>query len=234
MSSVRVEHDGTSPRPPLGGSAVYLLMNMPLGIAWFTVATTLTTLGIGTAIIWIGLPIVALSVLLWRGGAQVERARAYALLDTYVSPPYRPLPEGGQALRWKARLRDVATWRDLAYLLLLLPIGIIQFTLMVSFWATSLALAGLPIYYRFLPSGAYHFPSYELRWISVDSGLEALPWAALGVLCIALSVKLTRALAGAHARYARGLLGPSRSVVRQAEEAPAPFGQASRVRTVAG
>lgn len=234
MSSVRVEHDGTSPQPPLGGSLAYLLMNMPLGIVWFTLVLTVTTVGVSTMIIWVGLPIAALAVLLWRGGAQIERARTYALLDTYIPQPYRPLPPEGQAARWKARMRDTATWRDVTYLGLLLPLGIVQFTVVVTFWSTSLALAGLPIYYRFLPSGAYHFPSYNVRWISVDSALEALPWAALGVLCIALSVKLTRALAAAHARFARSLLGPTASLTSKVEDYPAPFGQATPRQPVAG
>lgn len=233
MSSVRVEHDGTRARPPLGGSLAYLLMNMPLGIVWFTLVTTLLTVGVSTAIIWVGLPITALAILLWRGGADVERARAYALLDTYIPAPYRTLPEGRQLARWKVRIRDVATWRDLAYLLILLPVGIVQFALTVSFWATSLGLVALPIYYRFLPSGAYHFPSYNVRWINVDSAVEALPWAALGVLFIALSVKLTRALAGTHARFARDLLGPSGRRRDTAEADRDPFGQAPPTRVVA-
>lgn len=223
MSSVRVEHDGTSPRPPLAGSLAYLLMNLPWGILWFTLLVTLTAVGVSTMIIWVGLPIVALAVLLCRGGAQVERARTYALLRTYVPVPYRTLPDGGQAARWKARLREGATWRDLSYFVLLLPVSIVQFTLIVAFWSTSLGLTGLPVYYRFLPGGAYHFPGNDLRWISVNSTIEALPWAALGVLCVVLSVQLTRALAGAHARMARALLGPSPSLMRKVADA-APFG----------
>lgn len=227
MTSLRVEHDDTTPHPRLGGSLVYLLLNLPLGIAWFTLLVTLVAVGVSTAIIWVGLLIAGFAVLLWRGGAHVERARAYALLDVYIVPSRRPLPDAGQSVRWRTRLRDGATWRELTYLLSLLPAGIIQFALMVSFWSTSLALVGLPIYYRFLPGGAYHLPTDSLSWITVDSTWEALPWAALGVLCAALSVKLTRALAAGHARFARSLLGPPGSARQGAEpsETTAPFGQ---------
>lgn len=233
MTAARVDHDGTPPQPPLGGALAYLLLNLPLGIAWFTVLVTVVAVGVSTAIIWVGLLVAGFAVLLWRGGAHVERARAYALLDTYIAVPHRPLPDAGPAARWRARLRDGATWRELVYLLLLLPAGIIQFTLVVSFWSTSLALAGLPVYYRFLPGGAYYFPSYDLRWITVDSAWDALPWAAVGVLCVALSVKLTRALAAGHARFARSLLGPQGGA-DSATEAAAPFGRARQAGAAVG
>ncbi|WP_216214523.1 sensor domain-containing protein [Amycolatopsis aidingensis] len=204
-----IGNDGTHQRPPFGGSLAYLLMNMPLGILCFVTLVTLSSVGVGTAIIWVGIPVLALGVLLCRGGARVERARVYALLDTYIPLPYRPLPEGSQRLRWRARLRDQATWRDLGYFVLLFPLGLIEFVLMVAFWSVSLAFAGLPVYYRFLPEGAYYFPSFDLRWITVDSTLSALPWAALGVLFIAMSIVVTRSMGRAHASFARVLLGPS-------------------------
>ncbi|WP_158886382.1 sensor domain-containing protein [Amycolatopsis anabasis] len=233
MTSALVEQDGTRPRPSVGGSVAYLLMNLPVGIAGFVTLLTLITAGIGTAIVWVGLPLAALAVLIARGAARVERARVYALLNTYIAIPYRPLPDGGQKARWKARLGDGATWRDIAYFVLLFPLGIIEFVLVVVFWATSLALTALPIYFRFLPEGAYYFPAWDVRWITVDSTVEALPWAALGVLFLALSMALTRALGTTHARFARALLGPAPSVRRLAE-AGAPAREPGSMSTVAG
>lgn len=215
MSSVPVER--SQPDASLSGSLTYLLMNLPLGIAGFVVLFALLTTGISTAIVWVGLPIAAFAVLLARGAAKVERGRVYALLNTFIPLPYQPLPLGSQKLRWQVRLRDGSTWRDIAYFFLLFPLGIIEFTLVISFWATSLALAGLPIYYRFLPDGAYYFPAYNVRWITVDSAVEALPWAALGVLCIALSVALTRAMGSGHARLAMAMLGPTAAQRRRLE-----------------
>ncbi|SDZ03287.1 Putative sensor [Amycolatopsis xylanica] len=192
------------------GSLVYLLMNFPLGVTAFVVLMALVPAGVGTAVVWVGLPVLMLVFLLLKGAARVERARTYALTDTFVAMPYLPLPEGGHWPRWKARLRDAQTWRDLAYFLLLFPVGVAEFCLLVGFWATSLGLVGLPIYFRYLPDGAWYFPRWDdLRWITVDSTVEALPWAALGVLCVALSVALTKAMAALHTRFAAALLGPT-------------------------
>lgn len=217
MSSSSVEHDRTPPRPGLAGAAAYLLMNLPLGIISFVTLVTLICVGVPTTIIWVGVPIAALAVLLARGSARLERARVYALLDTPIALPYRRLPEDGQKQRWKARLRDPATWRDLTYFLLLLPVGIVEFVLMVTFWALSLGLAALPVYFRYLPEGAYFFPAYDLRWITIDTTLSALPFAALGVLLLAVTVALTRKLGALHARFARGLLTPTVGTLRSGD-----------------
>lgn len=195
--------------PSLGGSMAYLLLNFPMGIISFVFIVTLTSAGLATSIVWVGLPILALMVLTIRGWGRAERARIYAMLDVAIPMPYRPLSAGTVRERWKTRLGDATTWRDLAYFFLLFPLGIAEFVLVVVFWATSLALVGLPIYYRYLPDGAYFFPAYNVRWLTVDSTLSALPWAALGVLCVALSIALTKGLAGMHVRFAKSLLGPT-------------------------
>ncbi|WP_245901145.1 sensor domain-containing protein [Prauserella shujinwangii] len=206
-------------RPPIGGSLAYLLLNLPFGIAGFVLLVTLGAVGVSTAIVWVGVPVGALAVLCARGGARLERARIRAQLGVVIPHPYRPLPDGGQRKRWAARLRDSATWRDAAYLLLLFPFGIVQFTVVVTTWSVSLGLLTLPIFYRYLPDGAYYFPGYDLRWITVDSAVAALPWAALGVLFGAVAVAVTRGLATGHATFARALLGPSAGRQREAEGA---------------
>jgi hypothetical protein len=231
MSSLAAERKLSRSDPSFGGSLAYLLMNLPMGVLAFALLMSFGWLGIGTAIVWIGLPILALVILSVRGAARMERARVYALLDRYIDLPYLPLPAAGQSMRWKARLKDRSTWRDLSYFFLLFPLGIVEFVLVTTFWSTSLGLAGLPIYYRFLPGGEYRFPSWDMPWFTVDSTVSALPWAALGVLCIALSVALTKALAGMHARLATALLGPTHAQRRRLEES---WGEVSTMSTVTG
>lgn len=202
------ESDGTRPNPPVLGALAYLMLSMPLGIATFTMVVTLLSVGVSTVIIWIGLPVLAAAVLLWRGTARLERRRVHVMLGTYIATPYRPLPEGLTA-QWKTRFTDAATWKDVAYLVLLLPVGLAEFALMVSFWSASLWFLFLPVYWGWLPD-----EWYPVAWnnpvISVDSTWEALPWAALGAILLAVSIAMTRGLGVLHARFARAMLGPSR------------------------
>ncbi|WP_026425052.1 sensor domain-containing protein [Actinokineospora inagensis] len=210
-----IDSDGTRPRPSVLGSLGYLVLNLPVGIAGFTALVVLLSVGVGSAVVWVGLPVLALAVVGVRVAARVERARVYAMLDTYIASPYRPLPERG---RWKARVSDVATWRDATYFLLLFPLGIAEFVVMVTAWTTSLGLLALPFYYRFLPDASFRFGDWDHPWLVVDSFVEALPFAMVGLVLFALTVPLTRVMGGVHARFARVLLGPSPAVVRSFDE----------------
>src|SRR6187399_672523 len=136
--SAHSELDGRRPRPTVGGSLLYLLTNLPLGIVTCAVLVTLTAVGLTTAVIWVGVPILALMILGARGAARAERTRVHTLLGTYVATPYQPLPVSGQATRWKARLAEGATWRDFSYFVLLLPIGVAEFVLVVTSWSLAL------------------------------------------------------------------------------------------------
>ncbi|NIH82225.1 sensor domain-containing protein [Amycolatopsis viridis] len=200
--------DGTRPRPAVLGSLGYLLSNLPLGVAGFSVMAVLFTAGLGTAVVWVGLPVLAAAVLIARGAGQLERVRVHRMLGTYIATPYKPLPAAGVKARWLARLSDGATWREVLYLVVLLPLGIAEFVVVVTVWSIGLALAALPFYCTRLPGGAYFFPSFDLRWIVVDSPVAALPWAALGLVVLALAAVVTRGLGTAHAHFARGVLGP--------------------------
>jgi hypothetical protein len=60
--------------PPFGGSVVFLLMNLPLGVLAFGLLTSFTAAGLGTAVVWVGVGLLALVVLAVRGAARMERA----------------------------------------------------------------------------------------------------------------------------------------------------------------
>lgn len=206
MTAHITERDGTRPNPPLFGSLAYLLLNLPAGIGSFVFVVTTISVGLSTAIIWVGVPVLAFSILGARVGARLERGRVHAMLGTYIASPYRPLPEG-MSQRWRTRVRDGATWRDLTYFLLLLPIGIAEFVLMTTLWATSLWLVFLPVFYGFLPDD--WAPEVWGQVITVHSAWQALPWAAAGALLFAATIAITKSLGSVHARYARAMLGPS-------------------------
>lgn len=230
MTSAYSERDGRRPRPSTGGSLVYLVTNLPLGTVSFTLLVTLAAVGTVTVVVWVGLPVLVLTVLAVRGAASAERARVHALLNTYIARPYRALPEGGWLVRWKARLAEGATWRDFAYLVLLFPIGTAEFVVVLALWPLALALTGLPIYVRYLPDGVLTFEWDGVRWFVVDSAVGALPWAMLGILFLGVAIALTRALGELHARFARALLGPgpsARSIAEADDSGTQPFVRAA-------
>ncbi|OLT46595.1 hypothetical protein BJF85_16265 [Saccharomonospora sp. CUA-673] len=206
--------------PGLSGSSAVLVSSLPLGIFSFVFLVTTFAVGLPLSLVWLGIPVLMAFLAGSRGLADLERIRVRAWLGRPVPRPYRPLPTTGFRARWLTRARDAQTWRDVTYLVLLLPLGVVEFTVMVTFWALALGLVALPVYYRFLPDGLYAFPGHDVRWIVVDSVPTALPWAVLGVLLVCLAVPLTRGVGAGHARLAAALLGPSPRRERAAEAAP--------------
>ena len=71
--------------------ALFFVLSCPLGAIWFCVLLTLIMLGVSTAVIWIELVVLALTMQLWTAGAQVERWRIAAFLSYRLPPSSRPL-----------------------------------------------------------------------------------------------------------------------------------------------
>jgi signal transduction histidine kinase len=158
-----------------------------------------------------------------RALAGLERRRV-GLLRGRPARPYRPIavptaggwggagiadgrPRGRAVLM--ARLRDPATWRDIAWLLLALPVGLVGFLLAAVSWLAGAGLATVPVWYRFLPGGrAALYDSGSGRHGVVDSVSSALPWAAAGLVLLVAAYPLTVLLARGQAALAARLLGP--------------------------
>ncbi len=106
----------------------YLLAGLPIGIASFTVAVTLIALGVSLAFTLIGLPILVLLGFLGRVFGNVERLRARELLDIDDLPA---VGWAGEGERWWRRIwtnaKDPTVWKEQAYALVMLPVGIVTF-----------------------------------------------------------------------------------------------------------
>jgi hypothetical protein len=213
MTTATTERDGSRPNPPLMGALAYLVMNLPIGIASFTFVVTSMAVGVGTVVIWVGLAVLALAVLGMRGMAALERLRVHKMLGTYVASPYRP---AGEKSRWLSRVKDPATWKDMAYLVLMLPLGIAEFTVMVVMWSVSLYLTFLPVYWSWVPS-EWQLVMWNHPVVNIDSWIGTLPFAGLGVLLLALTIIVTKGLGTMHAVYARAMLGPSERHIAKLE-----------------
>jgi len=139
----------TTARSSLMGSFVFLMLSLPLGIFYFVFTVTGIALGTGMLVIWVGLPILFITLLCVRGMAEIERRLVSSLLrmpQPYQMPAQR---ESGRGFlrRFGNLLRDPYTWTSMLYMLLKLPIGIISFTLALTLPILSLALTLLPLTY---------------------------------------------------------------------------------------
>jgi signal transduction histidine kinase len=188
--------------PRTYGRIGYLLVAGLLGITEFVFLVVAISVGVGLAITLIGIPILILSVYAWGGLAEGERRIIAALTGTVIPNPYRPVPPG--ASRWgrlRARLADPATWKDLAFLLLQFPFGLVAFIVTVVVLSVGIHSVAIPFWYWAVPGGV------DDGIITVDTLWKALAMVPLGVALLVLGIPALSALGRLYVSYAEVLLG---------------------------
>ena len=219
-------------RPGLGGSLAYLSLSVFNAVLSFAFAITMTLAGIGTAAVWVGVPILMFATMLWRGAARLERNWMRVTLGVDIPVPYRePAPDARLMRRWRGKLADPATWRDLAYVVIRLPLGIIEYAVTAALWTVPLGLISLPIVIAATPTGSTNLvlPNLKGGVIVINTVLEAVPIAIVGIPVLFLVVKATRRIAQLQAVIASALLRPTKMSELSAK---AEHLQASRARGV--
>ena len=181
-----------------GRDFLYVAGGLPLGIAWFTFLITALSVGLSLVIVMLGIPILAVSLLVWRWGADTERERAALVLGAPIRRPAPRPPRSDRFLdRWVARVRDRWTWRALAYMLLLGPLGIAGGMIVCTLWSAAVAALLAPVFAAGAPDGSF---------LGDLSFIDALAVAASSVLIAGLALAVTRGLALGGAALASGLL----------------------------
>jgi signal transduction histidine kinase len=188
--------------PHTYGRIGYLLAAGVLGTVEFVFLVTAISVGVGLAITLIGIPILLGTVYAWGGFAEAERRLIGVLTGVSIPSPYRPPPEGASWwVRLRTRLADPATWKDLVFLLLQFPFGLVA--LIVTAVVLSAGIHGifLPFWYWTVPDGV------DYGIFRVDQLWEALLIAPLGTVILALGIPALSALGRLYTRYAEVLLG---------------------------
>ena len=205
---------------------IHLLLNLPIGIATFTIIVTGFALGFGLLITLIGIPILFGLLYVSRAMGTFERVRAALLLDVEVPRPYRADPP--RDTWWRvhlSRATDPATWIEMAHHLLLLPIGTITFTIVVTLWTLGFVLLLVPILGWTLPDAVQVFDSWimititdspdtltigtpgsDLSWV-IDTPWEFAIVSLFGLVILFLTPWVTRGVALANRAIVRGMLG---------------------------
>ena len=196
---------------------VYLLLGLPLGIAYFVFLVTGISVGFGLIVIWVGVPIL---VLVLAGSwvlCQFERLMAVGLLNEDI-PRVAGKDASGQGeigdpslssgermfigawRRLKAHLFNRLTWTGMFYLFLRFPLGIASFTIAVTLIAVTFGLLGAPFYY-WVDDGI------DIGTWQVDMLWEALILTLAGIPLVFISLYIMNATAFLSGRLARVMLG---------------------------
>ncbi len=198
---------------------LYLLVSFPLGLCYFVFLVVSIALGIGTLIIWIGVPILLITINVWWWFAMCERYMAIRWLDVSISPlactPILPMSVWQRA---QECLTNRMTWKTLAYLLGKFPLGILSFVVTVTLCGLTLGstLIGLVLGLLTTP----FLLLYTLLRGQVDTYLfvrRYLTFAMLGFGVTLLMVHVLNGLAFVAGQFARTMLGMSDDALRLEE-----------------
>jgi len=205
--------------PPRTGAdawliTVHVLIGLWTGMVSFVLLAWMLPLGVVlTPVFLIGLPILAVGVVLSRGFGALERARYRLVLGVDISSPHPPVSAEATTVRRFSQLaRSPATWREAGYHLLRFPLSAVEVALVAAAWLVPLAALSLPIYNRSLPGGGADLWVFTVQswWATVlvgIAGLVLLP-AAPRIVCM---------IGQADVAFGRRLLGPDRLAVRVGE-----------------
>ena len=203
---------GVVARPHTWLNLLYLGLSFPLGLFYFVFLTVCLSVGISLVIIWVGIFILGLTAACWWAFAAFERSLADGLLGTRLVPSPQPWRRAqGTWPRIKAHFTSGATWKDLAFLFLKFPLGLLSFVVVVSLGATSLGLVGAPFYYRYVSltdSNDVVHHGFNFGVWTVDKLWQALLLVPLGLLLAVISCHAFNGLAAMWRSVARGLLSP--------------------------
>ncbi|NED97360.1 sensor histidine kinase [Phytoactinopolyspora alkaliphila] len=186
----------------------YLLPGMPLAIVSFVVMIAGLALGIGLFLLaFLGLVILALTLLAARRFAMAERARVGVLEGRAVGPVYYRPTTGRALARLLGHLRDPQSWRDWLHGVVILPVRVLT-------WSLTMACVGICVGLT---------PLILISWlVSGGGGFRGLPRGLALMLRGLATVEASVAWAlltneGAAWRARAEELGRSRQAVVQAE-----------------
>lgn len=201
----------------MGSDLTYILPGFFVSLASFTALTGLFTLGIGTFIIWVGLPILIACLATARWFAGVNRAALRRWAGTIPPVHYRTPHKYSIGGMFK-NLTDPQLWKDFIHgFLVSFPLRTATFCTAITFLAATAGGLTQWFWMRFLPPGNTNLA--ELigldTYLGVSSEMaEAWFGLAYGAVFLLLLPFIIRALALTDAATSRALLTNETAALR--------------------
>ena len=202
--------------PSTWRAIAYLLAGLPLGITWFVYSVTMLATGAALVVVWVGIPLVLMTVASMRAIGASERALANRMIDAGVARPgprRRSTSEAKGAsapVRWSLSiLTDDHAWRVCLWTLMRIVLGPIGFV-------TALLAVVLPLSFVIAIGEAIVGVAGGAEWVfgpgNADVARSVSLWVLLGSpLLIGIAPMFAwavRGVAAFHRPLARWALGP--------------------------
>jgi len=191
------------------GALFYMLLALGTGIFYFTWAVTGLSLSLGLAVLVIGIPFMILFLGTVRALSLLEGRIVETMLGVRM-PRRPPYPTNGSKSFWGrvgAIFTDGRTWTTMFYMILMLPLGILYFTLTITFLSISLGFIATPILKALSVADVIYLQCGIPHWLCDNN---YWPLAILtcigGVFLLFATLHMVRGLGKLHGAIAKGLL----------------------------
>lgn len=210
-------------QPSIASMSFYHILSFILSIIYFVLVVTLISLGVGTVVIWIGVPILIFAFAMIRGIAAIERSMARDMLGAVIPTPQQPTQSGFWA-RSRAMLADPLTWKSLLYVFIKFPLSIFSFVVTVTLLSLTLGLLLAPLGYMIatfvlqiigIQTNGGDIMIIELLTPSITGNfdviqlLKSMVYTLVGIAFWYLTSYLMRGLSWISAELARVMLSPT-------------------------
>jgi len=196
---------GVIAEPRTYAALFYMVLALATGIFYFTWVVAGISMSAGLAVLIIGVPF----VILYFGSVRMLSLVEGRLIEVMLGErmPRRPL-YSGRGKPWLERIKDMfvdpRTWSTQLYFLLMLPLGILYFTIAVTLLSLSLGLIATPFAAMFGQLGEWNVQLF---------GMDAaqVPWvtpllALIGVVLLFATMHVARFIGEWHGQLAKHLL----------------------------
>ena len=205
---------GIAAEPRTYAALFYMLLSLATGIFYFTWVVTGVSLSAGLSVLIIGIPF----LILYFGSVRVLSLVEGRLVEVMLGErmPRRPLYSSrGEPLlqRIKELFTDPRTWSTQLYFLLMLPLGIVYFTVAVTLLSLSIAFIATPLLVWFgdvttdTQLGSWQILNIDGNDIGTSLQLWELPFLLVaGVLLLFVTLHIARGVGHLHGQLAKHLL----------------------------
>lgn len=166
---------------------IYLLLSLPIGILYFVVLITGFSLGAGLLITLIGIPILVAMIFVTYILGDLDRKMTSLLLGVNIAKPEaRPSNDDSARAILVAQVKSLQFWKELGYLLLKMPLGVISFTIAIVLVTLSLGLIAAPFIVTYVPAAQMQL----WNGFEINTMQRAVVTAVVGLGLGAISVVL--------------------------------------------
>jgi signal transduction histidine kinase len=206
----------------LGLDTQFILLGFPLGLITVVLCMVGFFLGVGLAVLWVGLPLVMVTVMMARGFATIERARIAPILGRRMPHPvYRHASRPGFWHRVLTPLRDSQSWLDLLHGMFRFIPSTFAFGFALVWWVGTIGGLTFVLWDWSIPRGPDDTDLPQLLGMGDGWITRVIFYMAVGVFFAGTLYPVVRGVALLEALFARGLLSGVNELREQVASAEA-------------